>query len=125
MQLVMNPHRFDVIVTTNLFGDILSDLCAGLVGGLGLAPGANIGDDRGIFEAVHGSAPDIAGKNIANPTALLLASAMMLDYLELNEQSERLRRSIRHVIGEGSVLTPDLGGTASTTEYTQALIDHL
>lgn len=125
MQLVMNPHRFDVIVTTNLFGDILSDLCAGLVGGLGLAPGANIGDDRGIFEAVHGSAPDIAGKNIANPTALLLASSMMLDYLELNDASQRVRTAVRKVIGEGETTTPDLGGSATTTEYTQALIDHL
>ena len=125
MQLVMNPHRFDVIVTTNLFGDILSDLCAGLVGGLGLAPGANIGEDRGIFEAVHGSAPDIAGKNIANPTALLLASAMMLDYLGINDQSERLRKAIRSVIGQGQQTTPDLGGTATTTEYTDAVINAL
>jgi isocitrate dehydrogenase (NAD+) len=125
MQLVMNPHRFDVIVTTNLFGDILSDLCAGLVGGLGLAPGANIGDNRGIFEAVHGSAPDIAGKNIANPTALLLASAMMLDYLEFNSAADRIRHSVRKVIGEGKVTTPDLGGKATTTDYTSALIEHL
>lgn len=125
MQLVMNPHRFDVIVTTNLFGDILSDLCAGLVGGLGLAPGANIGDERGIFEAVHGSAPDIAGKNIANPTALLLASAMMLDYLNLNEQAQQLRHAVRYVIGEGKVTTPDLGGAASTTQYTAAVIANL
>ena len=125
MNLVMNPHRFDVMVTTNLFGDILSDLGAGLVGGLGLAPGANIGDDRGIFEAVHGSAPDIAGENIANPTALLLASAMMLDYLDLNDESARLRAAIRQVIGDGKILTPDLGGSATTSEYTQALIDNL
>ena len=125
MNLVMNPHRFDVMVTTNLFGDILSDLCAGLVGGLGLAPGANFGDDRGIFEAVHGSAPDIAGENIANPTALLLASAMMLDYLDLNDESARLRAAIRQVIGDGKILTPDLGGSATTSEYTQALIDNL
>ena len=125
MQLVMNPHRFDVIVTTNLFGDILSDLCAGLVGGLGLAPGANIGDDRGIFEAVHGSAPDIAGKNIANPTALLLASAMMLDYLNINEAAGRIRAAVRHTISEGNHLTPDLGGAASTSEYTQALLSKL
>ena len=125
MNLVMYPHRFDVMVTTNLFGDILSDLCAGLVGGLGLAPGANIGDDRGIFEAVHGSAPDIAGENIANPTALLLASAMMLDYLDLNDESARLRAAIRQVIGDGKILTPDLGGSATTSEYTQALIDNL
>ncbi len=125
MQLVMNPHRFDVIVTTNLFGDILSDLCAGLVGGLGLAPGANIGDNRGIFEAVHGSAPDIEGKNIANPTALLLASAMMLDYLEFNDAADRIRHSVRSVIGEGKVTTPDLGGNATTTDYTKALIERL
>ncbi|MFT4796874.1 MAG: isocitrate dehydrogenase (NAD+) [Sulfitobacter sp.] len=125
MQLVMNPHRFDVIVTTNLFGDVLSDLCAGLVGGLGLAPGANIGEDRGIFEAVHGSAPDIAGKGVANPTALLLAAAMMLDYLNLNEPATRIRAAIRKVIGNGSVLTPDLGGTSSTDEYTEALLQQL
>lgn len=125
MQLVMNPHRFDVIVTTNLFGDILSDLCAGLVGGLGLAPGANIGDDRGIFEAVHGSAPDIAGKNIANPTALMLASAMMLDYLETPDAGNRIRRAVRRVIGEGKTTTPDLGGTATTTEYTEALLKEI
>jgi len=125
MQLVMNPHRFDVIVTTNLFGDILSDLCAGLVGGLGLAPGANIGDERGIFEAVHGSAPDIAGQNIANPTALLLASAMMIDYLDMSEVSNRIRAAVRQVIGEGKTLTPDLGGSASTDAYTEALISKL
>lgn len=125
MQLVMNPHRFDVIVTTNLFGDILSDLCAGLVGGLGLTPGANIGENMGIFEAVHGSAPDIAGKGIANPTALLLGAAMMLDYLQLNDAAERLRKAIRVVIGEGKHLTADLGGSASTTEYTEALLETL
>ena len=125
MNLVMRPQRFDVIVTTNLFGDILSDLCAGLVGGLGLAPGANIGEDRAVFEAVHGSAPDIAGKNIANPTALLLAGAMMLDYLHFSEAAERVRKAVRRVIGDGDILTPDLGGSATTTEYTEALIGHL
>ncbi|MFN3235687.1 MAG: isocitrate dehydrogenase [Pseudomonadales bacterium] len=125
MQLVMNPHRFDVIVTTNLFGDVLSDLCAGLVGGLGLAPGANIGETRGIFEAVHGSAPDIAGKGVANPTALLLASALMLDHLELIEPATRIRAAVRKVIGEGKHLTPDLGGSGSTTEYTEALLANL
>lgn len=125
MQLAMNPHRFDVIVTTNLFGDILSDLCAGLTGGLGLAPGANIGEHRGIFEAVHGSAPDIAGKGIANPTSVILAAAMMLDYLENNEAAERLRHAVRHVIGEGKVTTPDLGGNASTGEFTDELIKNL
>lgn len=125
MQLVMNPHRFDVIVTTNLFGDVLSDLCAGLVGGLGLAPGANIGEHRGIFEAVHGSAPDIAGCNIANPTALLLASAMMLDYLEMPEPAARVRTAVRHVIGDGRILTPDLGGDGTTDQYTQCLLEEL
>jgi len=125
MQLVMNPARFDIIVTTNMFGDILSDLCAGLIGGLGLAPGANIGDDRGIFEAVHGSAPDIAGRNIANPTALLLASALMLDYLSLAEPAERIRRSVQTTIESGSARTRDLGGTATTTEFTDALLKNL
>ncbi|MFU8817680.1 MAG: isocitrate dehydrogenase [Pseudomonadales bacterium] len=125
MQLVMNPQQFDVIVTTNLFGDILSDLCAGLVGGLGLAPGANIGDTKGIFEAVHGSAPDIAGKGIANPTALILGAAMMLDYLGLSPHAERVRLAVRRVIGEGKTLTRDLGGSATTSEYAQALIQTL
>lgn len=125
MQLVLNPHRFDVIVTTNLFGDILSDLCAGLVGGLGLAPGANIGARKGMFEAVHGSAPDIAGKNIANPTATILAAAMMLDHLELGDAAERVRKAVRATIGTGGPLTPDLGGTGSTSDYTAALIRNL
>lgn len=125
MQLVINPNKFDVIVTTNLFGDILSDLCAGLVGGLGLAPGANIGADKGIFEAVHGSAPDIAGRNIANPTALLLAAAMMLDYLDRNAAAQRLRGAIRTVIGAGRELTPDLGGSGTTTGYGAALLRSL
>jgi isocitrate dehydrogenase (NAD+) len=125
MQLVMNPQRFDVIVTTNLFGDILSDLCAGLIGGLGLAPGANIGEGRGIFEAVHGSAPDIAGQGIANPTALILGAAMMLDYLGLSEPAGRVRQAVRRVVGEGRVVTPDLGGRASTTEYARALMSAL
>ena len=125
MQLVMNPQRFDVMVTTNLFGDILSDLCAGLIGGLGLTPGANIGNDKGIFEAVHGSAPDIAGQNIANPTALLLASAMMLDHLGMQNDAERIRRAIQQVIGKGLSITSDLGGSASTTDYTKALMKAL
>jgi isocitrate dehydrogenase (NAD+) len=122
MQLVMNPERFDVIVTTNLFGDILSDLCAGLVGGLGLAPGANIGKHKGIFEAVHGSAPDIAGKGIANPTALMLAAALMLDYLGAQAPAERIRKAITQVIGKGDHLTRDLGGSATTDEYLQGLL---
>ena len=125
MQLVINPSRFDVIVTTNLFGDILSDLCAGLVGGLGLAPGANIGENKGIFEAVHGSAPDIAGQGIANPTALMLGAAMMLDYLGHSDQARRLRDAIRQVIGAGHALTRDLGGQASTMQYTEALLTEL
>ena len=125
MQLVMNPNRFDVIVTTNLFGDILSDLCAGLVGGLGLAPGANIGAHKGIFEAVHGSAPDIAGRNIANPTALLLAAAMLLDYLDRTEAAQRLRAAIRRVLGAGRELTPDLGGCGTTTGFAAALLGEL
>ncbi len=125
MQLVLNPNRFDVIVSTNLFGDILSDLCAGLVGGLGLTPGANIGEHKGIFEAVHGSAPDIAGKNIANPTALILASAMMLDYLQLHEPAERIRQAIRKTLEHGTALTPDLGGDGSTTAFTAALLANL
>lgn len=125
MQLVLNPSRFDVIVTTNLFGDILSDLCAGLVGGLGLAPGANIGENKGIFEAVHGSAPDIAGKGIANPTALMLGAAMMLDYLGQSDQARRLRAAIRSVIGAGQTVTRDLGGQASTMEYTEALLKEI
>ncbi len=125
MQLVMNPHQFDVIVTTNLFGDIMSDLCAGLVGGLGMAPGANIGTDAAIFEAVHGSAPDIAGKGIANPTALLLAAAMMLDHLGLPAPAERLRRAITATLEAKDRLTGDLGGSAGTEAFTDALISRL
>ena len=125
MQLVMNPEQFDVIVTTNLFGDILSDLCAGLVGGLGMAPGANIGADCAIFEAVHGSAPDIAGQNIANPTSVILAACQMLDYLEMSDKSASIRAALRAVISSGEKTTGDLGGPASTTEFTQALIDEL
>lgn len=125
MQLVMNPHQFDLIVTTNLFGDIISDLCAGLIGGLGMAPGANIGDDAALFEAVHGSAPDIAGKKIANPSALMLASALMLDHLDQREKSKRLRQAIRQTIADGDRLTTDLGGSASTQEYTDAVIERL
>jgi isocitrate dehydrogenase (NAD+) len=125
MQLVLNPNRFDVLVCTNLFGDILSDLCAGLVGGLGLAPGANIGERKGIFEAVHGSAPDIAGRNVANPTALVLASALMLDYLRMPEQARRVREAVRRTLLAGRSLTPDLGGTGTTTSYTDALLSNL
>ncbi|MCZ6499594.1 MAG: isocitrate/isopropylmalate family dehydrogenase [Gammaproteobacteria bacterium] len=125
MQLVQDPSQFDMILTTNMFGDILSDLLAGLVGGLGLTPGANIGKDAAIFEAVHGSAPDIAGKGIANPTALLLAAAMMLDHVNENDKATRLRDAIQATIDDGSCLTGDLGGNAGTDEYAQAVIARL
>ncbi|NRB25835.1 isocitrate dehydrogenase [Shewanella sp.] len=125
MKLVMNPEIFDVIVTTNLFGDILSDLCAGLVGGLGMAPGANIGKDAAIFEAVHGSAPDIAGKNLANPTSVILASIQMLEYLGMADKAEKIRAAVTAVIAEGDRTTRDLGGTHGTTDFTQAVIDRL
>ncbi|MET0335923.1 MAG: isocitrate/isopropylmalate family dehydrogenase [Rhizobacter sp.] len=125
MKLVLNPYQFDVVVTTNLFGDILSDLVAGLVGGLGMAPGANIGADAAIFEAVHGSAPDIAGKGIANPTALILAAAMMLDHVKLHDKAQRVRKAIDDTLNVDKVRTGDLGGTASTSAYAQALVARL
>jgi isocitrate dehydrogenase (NAD+) len=125
MQLVMDPHKFDVIVTTNLFGDILSDLVAGLVGGLGLAPGANIGKEAAIFEAVHGTAPDIAGKGIANPGALVLAACLMLDHVGDRFRADRIRRGLESTIRAGKVLTRDLGGTATTREFADAVITHL
>ena len=124
MNLVMNPEQFDVIVTTNLFGDIISDLCAGLVGGLGMAPGANIGKDCAIFEAVHGSAPDIAGKNLA-PTSVILASIHMLAYLEMSDKADKIRNAVRDVIESGDRTTRDLGGEHGTTDFTQAIIDRL
>ena len=125
MNLVMYPERFDVMVTTNLFGDILSDLCAGLVGGLGMAPGANIGDGAAIFEAVHGSAPDIAGKNIANPCALLLGAAQMLDHLGMPEQASRLRDAIVATLEAKDSLTPDLGGEGTTMSFAKAIASRL
>jgi isocitrate dehydrogenase (NAD+) len=125
MNLVLHPERFDVIVTTNLFGDILSDLISGLVGGLGLAPGANIGLGGAIFEAVHGTAPDIAGKGIANPGALMLAACMMLDYLCDEPRAERIRKALEDTIREGKTVTGDLGGTASTDQFTDAIIARL
>ena len=125
MQLVRDPTRFDVIVTTNLFGDILSDLTAGLVGGLGLVPGANIGEGAAIFEAVHGTAPDIAGKGMANPTAVMLAGAMMLDRLGQRERALRLERAVRQVIEAGRDLTPDLGGSGSTSSFTDRVVAEL
>ncbi len=125
MQLVMKPEQFDIIVTTNLFGDIISDLCAGLVGGLGLAPGANIGTDVAIFEAVHGTAPDIAGKGLANPCALLLGAVQMLDHLAMPEQAERLRNAIVATLEAKDSLTPDLGGTGNTMSFAQAIASRL
>lgn len=122
MKLVMNPWQFDVLVTTNLFGDILSDEIAGLVGGLGMAPGANIGEHAAIFEAVHGSAPDIAGKGIANPIALLLAAAMMLDHVGRVDLGDRLRKAIDETLNIDQVRTGDLGGRASTSEFAAALV---
>jgi isocitrate dehydrogenase (NAD+) len=127
MQLVRQPQDFDVIVTTNLFGDILSDLAAGLVGGLGLAPGANYGHDLAMFEAVHGSAPDIAGKNLANPLSLVLASKMMLEHLGENTASGMIDQAVRAVLKEGKYLTPDLlpGSKYGTTDLTKALVEHI
>lgn len=122
MQLTTRPERFDVLVTENLYGDIVSDLCAGLVGGLGLAPGANIGQNCVVFEAVHGSAPDIAGKGIANPTALLLSSVMMLRHLGKHDQADRITAAVLRICAEGRYLTGDLGGTASTEEFAQEVI---
>ena len=125
MKLVMDPWQFDVIVTTNLFGDIISDLCAGLIGGLGLAPGANIGEDAAMFEAVHGSAPDIAGQHIANPAALMLGAAQMLTHLGMHDRAEKLRKAIRDTIGAGDRVTPDLGGTGNTVSITDAIVERL
>jgi isocitrate dehydrogenase (NAD+) len=122
MKLVLNPWQFDVLVTTNLFGDILSDEISGLIGGLGMAPGANIGLDAAIFEAVHGSAPDIAGKGIANPIALMLAAAMMLDHLQKTVEATRLRRAISDTLNVDNVRTGDLGGSANTAAFTKALV---
>jgi isocitrate dehydrogenase (NAD+) len=125
MQLVMNPWQFDVIVTTNLFGDILSDLNAGLVGGLGMAPAGNIGADAAIFEAVHGSAPDIAGKGVANPLALILSAAMMLDHVGLRDKGKAVRDAVDKVLLEDNVRTGDLGGTANTRQFTKAVVSRL
>jgi isocitrate dehydrogenase (NAD+) len=125
MLLVMDPYRFDVIVTENMFGDILSDLIAGLVGGLGLAPGGNIGTEAAIFEAVHGSAPDIAGRNVANPSALLLAAAMMLEHLSMTGEAGRIRSALGATIRERDSLTPDLGGSGTTDSLADAIIRRL
>ncbi|NLC62402.1 MAG: isocitrate dehydrogenase [Gammaproteobacteria bacterium] len=125
MQLVMRPEQFDIIVTTNLFGDIISDLCAGLIGGLGLIPGANIGHEVAIFEAVHGTAPDIAGQGKANPGALLLGAAQMLDHIGKPDQAERLRKAIVATLEAKDSLTPDLGGSGSTMDYARAIASRL
>ncbi len=121
MRLVMNPERFDVLVTTNMFGDILSDLAAGLVGGLGMAPSGNIGEGRAIFEPVHGSAPDIAGKGIANPIAMILSAKMMLEWLGEVEAAQIIEREVTETLREEGPLTPDLGGTAKTSELAEAI----
>jgi isocitrate dehydrogenase (NAD+) len=125
MKLVLNPWQYDVLVTTNLFGDILSDLVAGLVGGLGMTPGANIGANAAIFEAVHGSAPDIAGKGVANPIALMLAAAMMLEHCHLPHMAARLRTAIDQTLNVDKVRTGDLGGNAGTAEFTRALVKRI
>lgn len=119
------PYNDKILVMPNLYGDILSDMCAGLIGGLGLTPSGNIGDECSIFEAVHGSAPDIAGKGLANPTALLLSSIMMLQHMGLNEHATRIQSAIFNVLAEGKTITGDLGGRAKTTEYAGAVISRL
>jgi isocitrate dehydrogenase (NAD+) len=121
MQLVMHPERFDMLLLPNLYGDIVSDLCAGLVGGLGVVPGANMGTDCAVFEAVHGSAPDIADQNLANPTAVLLSALLMLDHIGEGPRAERIRSALHRVLEAGTIRTHDLGGTASTTEFTEAI----
>ena len=125
MKLVQKPEQFDVLVAPNLYGDIISDLCAGLVGGLGFAPSANIGDSTRIYEAVHGSAPDIAGQDKANPSAILMAFAMMLNDLGETDKAARLNAAILAQVEEGKVVTADIGGTAGTKEFTQAIISRL
>jgi isocitrate dehydrogenase (NAD+) len=125
MQLVMKPQQYDVLVLTNLYGDIVSDLCAGLVGGLGLVPGANIGDKCAVFEAVHGSAPDIAGKGIANPLALILSGILMLEHIGQMKTADRIRQAIHRVTAKGKTLTPDLGGKASTMDMAEAIVEEM
>ncbi|MBX7246265.1 MAG: isocitrate dehydrogenase (NAD(+)) [Candidatus Sumerlaeaceae bacterium] len=125
MQLVTNPNQYDVLLLENLYGDIVSDLCAGLVGGLGVVPAANIGPDIAVFEAVHGSAPDIAGKNLANPTAVLLSGVLMLRHLGETSHADRIEKATMEVLAEGKTITKDLGGTATTTQYADAIISRL
>jgi isocitrate dehydrogenase (NAD+) len=125
MQLVMRPEQFDIMLLENLYGDIVSDLCAGLVGGLGLVPGANIGEKGAVFEAVHGSAPDIAGQGIANPTALLQSGILMLRYIGEREAADRIEKAMLSVFEEGKVRTRDIGGTAKTAEFADAIIQKI
>ena len=122
MQLVMRPETFDVLVMPNLYGDIVSDLAAGLVGGLGIVPGANIGENHAVFEAVHGSAPDIAGKGLANPTALMQSAVLMLIHLGEADAAKRLQSAVEWVYAEGRHVTPDVGGTGTTTGFTDAVV---
>lgn len=123
LQLVLDPHQFDMLLTLNLYGDIISDLAAGLVGGIGIVPGANIGIEAAVFEAVHGSWPDAAGKNIANPTAMILTAVLMLRHIGETDAGDRVETAVHRVLKEGVTRTEDLGGTSSTTEMTQAIID--
>jgi isocitrate dehydrogenase (NAD+) len=125
MQLVLDPTRFDSLLLENLYGDIVSDLCAGFIGGLGMAPGANIGETTAVFEAVHGTAPDIAGKNKANPMALILSAAMLLDHIGETDAGARVRNAVNEVLREGKKRTGDLGGTAGTTEVAEAIASRL
>ncbi len=125
MKLVQDPSRFDVMLMENLYGDLMSDLCAGLVGGLGVTPGANIGDDAAVFEAVHGSAPDLAGKGLANPLALIMSGVMMLNHIHEEAIAQAIKSAYNIVLSEGKTLTRDLGGSASTNEFADAIIAKL
>jgi isocitrate dehydrogenase (NAD+) len=125
MQLVLDPLKLDVLLLENLYGDIVSDLAAGLVGGLGVVPGANLGDEHALFETVHGSAPDIKGKNIANPTAMILAAVMMLDHIAEKAAADNIRRALEHVLKRGESLTPDLGGSATTKKFAEAIVKQI
>jgi isocitrate dehydrogenase (NAD+) len=122
LQLVLDPLKLDVLLLENLYGDIVSDLAAGLVGGLGVVPGANLGDQHALFETVHGSAPDIKGKNVANPTAMILAAVMMLDHIGEKKAARRISKALEAVLKKGDCLTPDLGGSATTTKFAEAII---
>jgi isocitrate dehydrogenase (NAD+) len=122
MKLIQDPTRFDVLLMENLYGDLVSDLCAGLVGGLGVTPGANIGDDAAVFEAVHGSAPDIAGKGVANPLAIIMSGVMMLNHIHEEKLAEKIKAAYNAVLAEGKTLTRDLGGTAGTNDFADAMI---